>query len=290
MRALSAIPSRLICLLWLAALLPAGTAGAADRYFETSDGVRLHYVDTGSGRTIVMVPGWTMPAWIFDPQITAFSSRYRVIAFDPRSQGDSQVAATGHDPWRRGQDIAELLDQLGPQPVVLMGWSLGVLDSLAYVSGHGDARLAGVVLVDNSVGEDPAPTVSSSPGPRRPAQKLSRDEKMRRFVGSMFLRPQPKSYLDRLTVASLHTPPGAAAALLSYPVPRSFWKQAVYAITRPLLYIVRPRWAAQAATLTANHPDTEAVVMKGVGHALFVDDPGQFDEALDGFIRRRVWP
>ena len=45
-----------------------------------------------------------------------------------------------------------------------MGWSLGVLDSLAYVSAHGDDRLAGLVLVDNSVGEEPAPTVSSSPG------------------------------------------------------------------------------------------------------------------------------
>ena len=79
-------------------LLLAGAARAADRYFLTSDGVRLHYGDSGRGRTIVMVPGWTMPAWIFDPQIRAFSQYLRVVAFDPRSQGDSEVAATGHDP------------------------------------------------------------------------------------------------------------------------------------------------------------------------------------------------
>ena len=42
-------------------------------------------------------------------------------------------------------------------PVVVVGWSLGVLDTLAYVHTHGDALIAGLVLVDNSVGEEPAP-------------------------------------------------------------------------------------------------------------------------------------
>ena len=288
MRRFAAIAS-----LVLAGLLLAGAARATDRYFLTSDGVHLHYSESGrsesgSGRTIVMVPGWTMPGWIFEQQIRAFSGRYRVIAFDPRSQGDSDVATSGHDPWRRGQDIAELLDQLGPDPVVLMGWSLGVLDSLAYVSTHGDGRLAGLVLVDNSVGEDPPPTASHEP--YHPGPKLGRIERMRRFVAGMFQHPPPRPWLERLTEACLRTPPAAASALLSYPVPRSFWKEAIYSTSRPVLYVVRPRWSAQAANLIAHRPNAEAVVMEGVGHAMFVDDPGRFDLAVDGFIRRRVWP
>ncbi len=272
----------------LAGLLLTGSAGAADRYFLTSDGVRLHYTDTGQGRTIVMVPGWTMPAWIFEAQIRDFSRRNRVVGFDPRSQGDSEVAASGHDPWRRGQDIAELLDRLGPDPVLLTGWSLGVLDSLAYVHIYGDHRLAGLVLVDNSVGEEPAPGGGghSSGG----GGNLSRAGKMRRFVSGMFLRPQPQPWLDRLTETCLRTPPAAASALLSYPVPRSFWKEAVYSTARPVLYVVRPVWAGQAANLAAHHPNAETVVMQGVGHALFVDDPGRFDQVMETFIHRRVWP
>ena len=39
--------------------------------------------------TLVLVPGWTMPAWIWMPQILAFSQRYHVVAFDPRGQGNS---------------------------------------------------------------------------------------------------------------------------------------------------------------------------------------------------------
>lgn len=282
-----------IASLILASLLLAGAARAADRYFMTSDGVRLHYTEAGRGRTLVLVPGWTMPAWIFDQQIRAFSQTYRVVGFDPRSQGDSEVAGTGHDPWRRGQDIGELLARLGPDPVLLMGWSLGVLDSLAYVHESGDRHIAGLVLVDNSVGEDPAPSGSGSARPVHPGRRappLSRPEEMRRFVDGMFLRPQPRPWLDRLTEACLHTPPAAASALRSYPVPRSFWKDAVYSTAHPVLYVVRPTWAAQAYNLANHHPNAESVVMEGVGHALFVDDPARFDQVVEAFIHRRVWP
>ena len=42
-----------------------------DHFFLTSDGVRLHYLEAGppNGHTLVLVPGWTMPAWIWMPQI-----------------------------------------------------------------------------------------------------------------------------------------------------------------------------------------------------------------------------
>ena len=277
-----------IVALLLAMMGPVLSANAAeDRYFTTSDGVRLHYLEAGHGQTIVFVPGWTMPAWIFTPQIEAFALHYHVVAFDPRGQGDSAVAPDGYEPSRRGQDIAELLARLGPAPVLLVGWSLGVLDSLAYVHTHGDARIAGLVLVDNSVGEDPPPMPSKHPP--RPLKKLPREVEMRDFVRAMFAHPQPAAYLDRLTEACLRTPPLAAKELLSYPVPRTYWKEAVYATDKPVLYVVRPGFSGQAANLTAHDPKAESVVLRGVGHALFVDNPAQFDGLLQDFIRRRVW-
>jgi len=278
----------------LAAALICGTlsaAHAADRSFITSDGVRLHYTDQGHGHTIVLVPGWRMPAWIFAAQIDAFSHDFRVIGFDPRSQGDSEVAASGHEPFRRGQDIAELLAQVGDPTPLVLGWSLGVLDVLAYVHQFGDRRIAGLVLVDNSVGEEPAPTPAPPPPHhgRQPRRRGSHTLAMRAFVLSMFRTPQPPAYIDRLTEATLHTPPRAAAALLAYPVPRSFWKEAVYSTDKPVLYLVTPRFAGQAANLAAHRPGAESVVLQGVGHAMFVDDPGRFDGLVADFIGRRVW-
>ena len=80
-------------LLVLTILLLPGAATAADRFFVTSDGVRLHYTETGPNfaPTIVFVPGWTMPAWIFQSQINFFSRDFHVVALDPRGQGDSEA-------------------------------------------------------------------------------------------------------------------------------------------------------------------------------------------------------
>lgn len=267
----------------------AHAAPVHDRWFSTTDGVRLHYLDAGpvTGHTILFVPGWTMPAWIWGPQIQAFAAQYHVIAFDPRGQGASEVPDTGYTPERRGDDIADLIGHLAPASVLIVGWSLGVLDTLAYVHRHGDQRLAGLVLVDNSVGEEPAPLPRAHAHPLRP---LPWPEKMRRFVQAMFRRPPGDAYLQRLTKATLHTPEFASHALLAYPVPRSYWREAVYSTTKPVLYAVRPVWEAQAENLERNRPGTEVALFRDAGHALFIDDAARFDSLVSSFIRRRIWP
>jgi non-heme chloroperoxidase len=263
---------------------------AQDRYFITSDGIRLHYLEAGprTGHTIVFVPGWTMPAWIWQPQLQAFARRYHVVAFDPRGQGESDAPATGYEPHRRGQDIAELIAHLEPVPVILVGWSLGVLDSLAYLHSHGDQKIAGLVLVDNSVGEEPPPPPSP---PHRTAPVLPHAIAMHRFVAGMFHRPQSQAYLDRLTEATLRTPEFACRALLSYPVPRTYWRDTLFSTEKPVLYIVRPGWLAeQAANLAHDRPGTQTAVFPGAGHALFIDNAAQFNALVAGFIERTVWP
>ena len=273
------------------ALLAAPVARAADRWFVASDGVRLHYTETGRGHTLVLVPGWTMPAWIFSAQIAELSRQYRVVAFDPRGQGDSEVAATGYEPNRRGEDVADLLRALGPDKPVVVGWSLGVLDVLAYVHSHGGDALSALVLVDNSVGEEQPP---APPSPREPRRRRSapvpREVAVRRFVRGMFARAPDATYLERLSEASLRVPAWAAAELLAYPVPRTYWRDALYAANLPVLYLVRPRLAAQAANLAVHDPEAETVVLQGVGHAMFVDDPARFNALVRDFVRRRVWP
>ena len=282
------------CIFALSVLLLAGPAAAQgtmqNRFFVTSDGVRLHYFEAGPhlGHTVVFIPGWTMPAWIWQAQMLAFAQRYHVVAFDPRGQGDSDAPLWGYEPVRRSQDIAELINNLEPVPVVLVGWSLGVLDTLAYVRTHGDEKIAGLVLVDNSVGEEPPPP----PRPRhRPGPVMPHAIAMHRFVLGMFNHRPSDAYLDRLTEATLHTPESASRALLAYPEPRTYWRDALYSTSRPVLYIVRPGWLSeQAANLAHNRPGTQIAVFSDAGHALFVDDAVRFNAMLAGFLSRTVWP
>src|SRR5262249_28394562 len=157
---------------------------------------------------------------------------------------------SGYEPARRSQDIAELIANIEPVPVVLVGWSLGVLDALAYVRRHGDMKLAGLVLVDNSVGEEPPPP--PRPPRRHPEPVLPHAIAMDRFVRSMFHHQQSEAYLDRLSEATLRTPEPASRALLSYPVPRTYWREALYSTSKPVLYIVRPGWLAEQAANLAH--------------------------------------
>jgi microsomal epoxide hydrolase len=264
--------------------------GTTDRYFSSSDDVRLHYLEAGprTAPTIVFVPGWTMPAWIFGPQIRFFSRQYHVIAFDPRGQGASEIPDSGYNQDRRGQDIAELLQQLGPRPVVIVGWSLGVLDTLAYIHTTGDSRIAGLVLVDNSVGENPPPTPIRPP--RHPGRPLPYPDYMRAFVASMFHTRQSPYYLNRLTSATLRLPEMDARALLAYPVPRSYWREAIFSSSKPVLYIVRPHLSGQANNLLIDRPNTQIAIFPTAGHALFVDAPARFDALMANFLRTQVWP
>jgi microsomal epoxide hydrolase len=282
------VPSRTMRFLALIlALLLALPASAKDCYFTTSDGARLHYSQSGKpgAPVIVFVPGWTMPGWIFAPQLSAFSRQYQVIAFDPRGQGSSEITQSGYDQDRRGQDIAELLSRL-PGKIVIVGWSLGVLDTLAYIHMDGSAKLAGLVLVDNSVGENPPPVARYHP----PGPALTRAAYMRAFVRGMFHTRQPPSYLARLTATCLRVPPPAAAALLDYDVPRSYWKAALLSTNVPVLYVVRPGLAAQAYHLAIDRPNTTIAIFPKAGHALFVDEATRFNSIMGKFLANNVWP
>ncbi|HTD89384.1 MAG TPA: alpha/beta hydrolase, partial [Burkholderiales bacterium] len=136
------------------------------RRIVMSDGVALSVVET-VGRTkadepltIALIPGWCMPARLWQPQLEALGAHYPVMALDPRGQGESEVPAQGYNFERRARDICEFLRPL--KNVLLVGWSLGALEALEYAHRFGEDKLAGMVLVDSSVGELPVPPPGGS--------------------------------------------------------------------------------------------------------------------------------
>lgn len=274
-----------------------GTVEAAEsRTFITSDGARLHYLEAGpsGARTVVFVPGWTMPAWIFQGQIDALDDRYHVVALDPRGQGESEVTRFGYTRERRGRDIGELIAHIGNGSVVLVGWSLGVLDSLAWIADAGiHARVAGLVLIDNSIGEGPPPAAPaqrrSAAAPPEPTPS-ERRERRAAFVASMFAHDPGTDYLARLTDQALRMSVEDERRLLAYDAPREYWSAAVHSIGVPTLYVVRPRWREQGRILMRTHERASMEVFEDAGHALFVDEPERFNALLIDFIEHQVGP
>ena len=281
-------PMLLSCLtiMVLAAQPAAGNPSPAQSgFFTTSDGVRLHYLQAGKGRSILFVPGWTMPAWIWEHQIAHFSRHYRVVAFDPRSHGDSERVTEGHYPNRLARDIRELTQHLKLAQTVLVGWSMGALQVLTAVEQFGTEWLSAVVLVDEVLGYPPNAWID----PRRRGKgrlELQADRKgvTDRFVRGMYKRPQPEDYLQRIMAASLRTPTDTAVTLGASFAAVGDWRKILPAIDRPLLFVVTEPQRKQAEGASADVPTAQVEVFERAGHALFVDEPDRFSRLLEDFL------
>jgi microsomal epoxide hydrolase len=151
---------------------------------------------------------------------------------------------------------------------------------------HGEDRLTGLVIVDSSVGEPPAPPA----GVFKESLRGNRRRALNEFVRAIFKTPRPDAEVSALVAGALQMRLEDSLALLSYPVPREHWRAATHAVRSPLLYVVTPQLAEQAANLQRNRPDTETVVFERAGHALFVDEPERFNALLEDFARRAVAP
>ncbi|HEV2169854.1 MAG TPA: alpha/beta hydrolase [Candidatus Binatus sp.] len=95
-----------------------------------SEGVRIHYRDEGTGEPVVLVHGFASTAehnWGGTGWIATLSARYRVIAPDVRGHGLSdkphQPDAYGYA--NMGGDVTRLMDHLGVERAVLIGYSMG---------------------------------------------------------------------------------------------------------------------------------------------------------------------
>jgi pimeloyl-ACP methyl ester carboxylesterase len=117
----------MVLLRLLALFLFLGPAAAQDRYFDAG-GVRIRYVDMGSGPAVVLVHGFTGDierSWINTGVLANLSTDHRVLAFDLRGHGHS---GKPHDPRAYdeiGLDVIRLLDHTGVKRAHVVGYSLG---------------------------------------------------------------------------------------------------------------------------------------------------------------------
>ena len=264
------------------------------RYFRSSDGVRLHWLEAApstAGKNtpvIVLVPGWSMPASLWQAQLATLGQHYRVIAFDPRGQGQSAISRRGYTISRRARDLHELIARqrnLGNVgKVVLVGWSLGALEALQYVHRHGNARLAALVLVDSSVGEGPA----TAGGGFQAALRQDRRGAVTDFVNAIFKSPRRDEDNAALVDAALRLPLASSLSLFPGKVPRARWRDTARRFSKPLLYVVTPQFAGQARELSDHRPATQIEIFENAGHALFVDEPERFNTLLAEFVERSL--
>jgi len=118
-------------------------------FIQTSDGVRLSYPEGGSGRPLVMVPGWSQAASIYERQFDDLCRVAHVFAVDMRGHGESEKPAHGYRIQRLSKDLLDLLDALELVEPDILAHSMGVSVVWCYLSLFAVERpLRRLVLVD----------------------------------------------------------------------------------------------------------------------------------------------
>lgn len=116
--------------------------------FVTVDGNRIHYVERGDGRPIVMIHGLGATLHhLRRPLMEEFGDGYRLIAMDRPGSGYSTRAAglDGRLSEQARQTVA-FIDALGLEKPLLVGHSLGGAIALAVALDHPD-KISGLALI-----------------------------------------------------------------------------------------------------------------------------------------------
>jgi len=269
-----------------AAAGPADSApGMRERKVDVGEGVSLRVIEAGqaaAGPTLVFVPGWSTDADIWRQQLDRFAPTYRVIAFDPRSQGQSTITTSGDTPEMR----------LGAHHPVLIGWSQGVQDLAAYIERYGTHDLTGLVLVDAAV-SDGADGISARPEEASAQFKMfvvyqaHQEEYLRGMMGAIITKPQPPGAIDRLVATGLKTPPAIGVAMLVADLFGVNRTAALKKIDCATLIIASAKSyelaRQQAGASQISHARFEKI--DDAAHAVFLDRPKRFGELLEKFVK-----
>ncbi len=273
------------------------TSQPADRYVDAS-GHRIHYVEAGSGPTVVLLhgggPGATGTS-NFAPNIAPLAEHFRVLVPDMPGWGDSDTSTAG------GRDhpdrLVELLDALDVDRAALIGNSVGGMTAVSTTVAHPE-RVSHLITMGAPA---PARLLLAPGGPTEGMKALTaayRDPTramVKAFVDVMCF--DPAFATDELIESRL-------AAALAHPEHLAGWNAArqgagavspyfglggaVTGITAPTMVMQgrddRTVHFENALFLTAQISDSRLVMLNRCGHWAQLEHADEFNRLVTSFL------
>lgn len=119
--------------------------------------IAMHVVDTGQGRPIVFLHGWSSHGGYFAQQAEHLGERYRLLMPDLPGHRHSPAPQEMLTIPRIADQLNALIIERDLQGAVLVGWSMGAMVALEYIGRHGTGMLSGLVIEDMTVRITSAP-------------------------------------------------------------------------------------------------------------------------------------
>jgi pimeloyl-ACP methyl ester carboxylesterase len=263
-------------------------------------GLRLHVREWGKvdGPPILFIHGWSQNhlCWVKQYE-SALADEFRLVAYDLRGHGMSEAPLepehyTTDQLW--ADDLAAIIDRLGLDRTVLVGWSYGSLVIGDYLRAYGQDRIAAIDFVEAVVrmGETAFGTLIG-PGFVDHFVDATADDlptnmrAMRSFVRTCLVKPVSGDDFETAVCWNVVVPAQIRANLGARELD---YDDVLRALQVPLLVtqgradtVVLP---AMAEHVLATCPTAEASWYDGVGHVPHLEDPERFNRELAELTRR----
>jgi non-heme chloroperoxidase len=262
-------------------------------------GLRLHVREWGrvDGPPIVLVHGWAQNHLCWAEQYeSTLADEFRLVAYDLRGHGMSDAPAdAGHytDAGLWADDLAAVIDHLGLERPVLVGWSYGGFVICDYLRTYVQDQIGAVDFVAAAVklGESAFGTLIGPGFLDHFADATSDDlptsiRGVRAMVRAFPARPLPAGQVETLLCSTMAVPAGIRAHLMA----REIDGDDVLRTLRAPVLVSQGRadrgvLPAMAEHILATCPSAEAS-WYDAGHTPHLEEPERFNRELAVLARR----
>jgi 3-oxoadipate enol-lactonase len=130
--------------------------------FAENDGVKIYWEETGKGEPILLIMGLGWASYLWHRTRPVLAAKYRVITFDNRGVGRSDVPPGPYPITTMAADAAAVLDAAGIQGAHIYGISMGGMISQEFALHYPDrvnSLILGCTAAGGPAALQPAPEV-----------------------------------------------------------------------------------------------------------------------------------
>jgi non-heme chloroperoxidase len=263
-------------------------------------GLRLHVREWGNaeGQPILFIHGWSQNHLCWARQYeSALADEFRIVAYDLRGHGMSEAPLepehyTAEELW--ADDVAAIVERLGLERPVLVGWSYGAFVICDYVRRYGQEHVGAIEFVEGAVklGEAAFGTLIGPAFLQHFADATADDlptniRAMRSFLRACAVKPLSADELELAACWNVVVPARVRANLAAREIDGD---DVLRALRVPVL-VTHGRADAVVLPAMADHvlatcPLAEASWYDGVGHLPHLEEPERFNRELAELARR----
>lgn len=258
----------------------------------------MHVLDTGSGRPLIFLHGWSSHGGYFSPQVEALASNYRLLIPDLPGHRHSPAAPETLTIPALADELHRLITTRDLKQPVLIGWSMGAMVALDYISQFGSDDLAGLVIEDMTVkiinepgwrlgirnGFDAAQSAVAVAAMREDWAGYSQNAMPRLFARNYV----PDAVMGEWISAEIARNNGAAMAALWESMAEQDYRALLPKLTLPVLILhggeSQLYEPAVSQWMAANIPNARRCCFDNAGHSPHLEMPVDFNRALVEFV------